>query len=764
MSTATTPTRKQQAEAFLAALFDPDDLVEIRPIECWVDEHRNKRSQPRPGRIWRKPCSLLAEFDILNRLSDPPGYANPYLGVCPRPRPKTGEKKDIEIVRSLWADIDDTKPDEALFRIDEVGLPRPSIAVNSGHGTHVYWLLAEAVRVIDAAVRDRVEGIMKRLREPIRADATQDLSRVLRLPGTWNVKDARNGAPRAPVVLVELNEHRYTLEEIGEYLPPPVAKPPASVARTGRGIVGEDVRELVRKRLEQPTADRSKRDFHVICDLVQTGYAKEVIREMVMTYSKFADRDDGYFDLTFNAAVEAAEQSRSTENIARLCADTGNAARFVLHHRHQVKCCVATGKDYMFDAQRWRVDDTGQMLQLAKRTVLSIFDEAKLAANEDHQKGLAKWAIASQRRERIMAMIALARPELAVTPEQLDADPWAFNVRNGTLDLRTAELRLHSADDLITKLAPVEYQPDAECPLWLSVLRRAFADDEALMRFVQRFHGMALTGDVREQILAIYHGKGGNGKNVILDTITSIMGDYAGEAPPNLLTATKHQEHPTEVADLMGKRLIVASETEDTSQLKLQLVKRLTGNARIKARFMRQDYFEFDRTFKLVLVTNNKPIVNEDGEAAWRRLRLVPFNVVIPKEERDTRLLEKLKPEWPGILAWMVRGCLDWQREGLGEPDAVRKATAAYRDESDLVGQFLDECCETGELSKLWTPSRLLRHEYEKWSDERGVKAIAGKAFAEKLKEHGCVSQAKQVGRGWAGVRLTTVGPDQGEG
>ena len=159
---------------------------------------------------------------------------------------------------------------------------------------------------------------------------------------------------------------------------------------------------------------------------------------------------------------------------------------------------------------------------------------------------------------------------------------------------------------------------------------------------------------------------------------------------------------------------------------------------------MRQDYIEFPRTFKLVLLTNNRPVVNEDGEAAWRRIRLIPFDMTIPPEERDALLTEKLKAEWPGILAWLVRGCLDWQREGLGEPEAVRAATASYRNESDLLGQFFEEVCELGDLASHWTPAVTLRHEFEKWCNERGVPPFAGKTLAEKLRSRGCVAKKKK--------------------
>jgi putative DNA primase/helicase len=351
-----------------------------------------------------------------------------------------------------------------------------------------------------------------------------------------------------------------------------------------------------------------------------------------------------------------------------------------------------------------------------------------------------------------MVAIARSRPGVAVVAEDLDADCWLLNCRNGTVDLRTGALRPHRREDLITKLAPVQFDPRAECPLFDAFLETTFCGDEELIEFVLRLLGICLTGDVREQILPIFHGDGNNGKSVLLDTVAGLMGDYAAEAPPDLLASRRGERHPTELADLLGRRLVVASETEEGSILRLQLVKRLTGDARIKGRFMRQDFFEFERTHKIILVTNNKPVVRENTEAAWRRLRLVLFAHVVPKDKRDKTLLRKLRREWPGILARLVAGCLRWQREGLPEPDAVLVATAEYRSESDEIGQFLADCCVMSPTA--WTPSAALREEYEKWCADRGTRPFVGRAFTGRMRAHGCRPDKQRGARGWLGVGL----------
>jgi len=375
------------------------------------------------------------------------------------------------------------------------------------------------------------------------------------------------------------------------------------------------------------------------------------------------------------------------------CTDFGNAERFVAQAEKDCRYCGGWGKWLIWDSIRWKPDDSFAVVKKAKQVVLSIFNEVQAETDVKRQEWLAKWAIKSQARDRLTALVDLARCERPVAVEDLDSNPWLLNVKNGTLDLRTGELLPHRREDFITKLAPVRYEPAAACPRWDAFLHRIMQGNQNLTRFLQRLAGMCMTGSVSEQYLFIAHGAGANGKSVMLDTLSELLGDYAGEAPPDLFVVRRSEEHPTEIADLCGKRLVVGSETEEGRSLRTQLLKRLTGNSRIKARFMRQDYFEFTRTHKLILVTNNRPKVTENTCAVWRRIRLVPFSVVIPAAEQDKTLVEKLKSEWPGILNWALSGCLEWQHEGLQFPAEVMGATDNYQQEQDVLAEFIDECC-----------------------------------------------------------------------
>ncbi len=465
------------------------------------------------------------------------------------------------------------------------------------------------------------------------------------------------------------------------------------------------------------------------------------------------------FDTGASEKVEV--RSGSEEDLdwmASLATDVGNGARLARRYRDEIRFCHAIGKWYIWDGKRWRLDDRGRIVRLCTSVALSIFDEAKAAPDDDARDRLGKWAVKSQSRNRLTAMAALAQSHVPVTTDELDRDIWLCNCLNGTVYLKTGELRLHHPGDLITKLAPVIYDPEAKCPLFEKFLKEIFDGDQSLIRYVQRWLGYCLSGDITHQLLPIFHGEGQNGKNVLLDTVSAAMGDYAGEAPPELLTVRKHQEHPTEIADLFGLRLAVASETECEAELRLQLVKRLTGNAKLKGRKMRQDYFEFPRTHKLILVTNNLPVVKEDTGAVWRRLRVVPFTVVIPAHKRDNRLLKRLEAEHAGILAWLVRGCVDCLREGLTEPSAVTQATEDLRYGQNSLIQFLRTGCTLAD--GVVTLTSELIEAYEKWCGEHDAQPLKRKAFAALMEKKGC--QRRKMGGQWHWVGVEVRAPEIG--
>jgi putative DNA primase/helicase len=434
--------------------------------------------------------------------------------------------------------------------------------------------------------------------------------------------------------------------------------------------------------------------------------------------------------------------------------DLGNAARLVHRHGHNLRYCWLWRKWLVWDGKRWVKDDTGEVFRLAKETVASIYQEAAAAPDDETRKDLGKHATRSEAGARIKEMVDLARSDVPVMPDELDASPELLNTESGTIDLRTGELREHRREDLLTKIAPTNYRPDASAATWEAFLERVLPGDE-LRAFVQRAVGYSATGDTSEQCMFINHGTGANGKSTFQEAIAAALGDYAMRAPTEMLLAKRSDGVPNDIARLKGARFVSASETEEGRRLAESRIKDLTGQDTVTARFMKAEWFDFAPTHKLWLSTNHKPEIRGTDAAIWRRIRLVPWTVTIPPAEQEKKLPVALRHELPGILAWVVRGCLQWRREGLQAPDEVRKATGEYRAEMDVLAGFLAECCEvdTGH----WEYAKDLYESYKRWCDENGERSEPQRKFGGRLGERR-FERDRGGSRGagiWRGVRLT---------
>jgi putative DNA primase/helicase len=475
---------------------------------------------------------------------------------------------------------------------------------------------------------------------------------------------------------------------------------------------------------------------HKLCD------AKKLVDEM------------GEFGMRRNKPDTQVQTLADQRNSARIeLTDVGNARRLVRLHRDKIRHVSGIGW-YVWDGIRWRLDDTLEIYRLAKETVQAMLEDSAKVVDDAQRRALAKHALASESAVRLRAMVDMAasEPGIAIRAEELDADSWLLNVKNGIIDLRDGTLHPHDPAKLLTKLAPVNYDPAATCPRFDQFLTEIFGVGNELPQYVARLFGMCLTGDTREQILPILWGEGQNGKSTLVGVIMHIMGDYAGLAAESLLMVGRHEEHPCGLADMQGKRIVVASETESAGRLKMQLIKRLTGDETIKARRMRENYYEFPRTHKTILQTNNKPRINENSKAVWRRVKLIPFNVIIPDDKKDPELLRKLKAEASGILNCLIGGCLDWQRHGLGEPPEVMQATDAYREESDPLREFLEERCV--ETPGAWTATGELYTAYTRWCEASGERPVRKNQFGEAMVRSGFEAERRNAGRGWKGIAL----------
>jgi putative DNA primase/helicase len=382
------------------------------------------------------------------------------------------------------------------------------------------------------------------------------------------------------------------------------------------------------------------------------------------------------------------------------------------------------GKWMAWDGKVWRQDNTLRVYDLVRRVCRVASAEAKGAVRQRLASG-----------KTIAAVEKLVRSDRrhAATVEQWDSNPWLLNTPDGVLDLKTGETGPHEADHHMTRITASSV--GGECPLWLAFLAKVTNKSTELCEYLQRVSGYCLTGLTTEHAMFFAYGTGRNGKGVFLNTLAAIMGDYGRISPVGTFTAATYDRHDAELAFLQGARLVTAQETEEGRQWAEARVKSLTGGDPITAHFMRQDYFTFIPQFKLFIAGNHKPGLRNIDEAIKSRFNLVPFEVTIPKNERDIELPEKLRGEWPGILQWAVDGCLAWQRSGLQAPDVVRKATDNYFEAEDSMGLWIAEACLTGEWR--WGSSAELFKSWSAWARTAGEPAVSQKRFGDALESRG---------------------------
>jgi putative DNA primase/helicase len=435
-----------------------------------------------------------------------------------------------------------------------------------------------------------------------------------------------------------------------------------------------------------------------------------------------------------------ADNANIDTNNAPKISEEDLAMQFADTHAAQMRYVALWNKWLIWDNVRWAMDETRMTFSLARDLCR---DQAMMTKGGDRVR------IASAKTRAAVVSLASEDRRLAATVDQWDADIWLLNTPTGVIDLHTGTRRDQRPEDYMTKVTAVA--PDASCPtpLWSKFLATVTNGDGDLASYLARVTGYSLTGSVQEHALFFHYGLGGNGKGVFGKAISGIMGDYHRTAPIETFTASNSDRHPTELAMLRGARLVTATETEEGRRWAESRIKILTGDDKISARFMHQNFFEFVPQFKLMISGNHKPGLHSVDEAIRRRFNLVPFTVTIPKEKRDVTLSNKLKAEWPGILAWMIAGCVQWQKIGLAPPLAVAKATEEYLAAEDTIRQWIDERCRRDR--EAWTAFGVLFESWKRWAEALGEYVGTSKRFSQKLVDQGFFAERRKE-RGFRGV------------
>jgi putative DNA primase/helicase len=434
--------------------------------------------------------------------------------------------------------------------------------------------------------------------------------------------------------------------------------------------------------------------------------------------------------------------------------DTTNAFRLFAKYGTDIRYNAPWKKWLVWNGRYWELDEGYLVHDKGLQMIRGIYTELLKTADYRDRYETEKHAMQSESARRRKAFIEVASwiPDLNVKTDILDPNPWLLNVENGTVDLKTGELREHRQEDMITKIARVTYDKTAGCPIWKTFLMEIMNYNAELIRFVQTAAGWAITGDTSEQSMFILFGTGANGKSTFLNTIMNLLGDYAIATPTETFMKKSGDQITNDIARLRGTRFVTTTEAEQGRRLSEPLIKQITGNDRMTARFLYGEFFNFTPTFKIFMATNHKPVIKGTDYGIWRRIKLIPFTTRIPEEKQDKGLEEKLRGEASGILNWLLEGAKRWTAERLKTPQIITSATDEYRGEMDVIGNFIRERCvqEPGAGIR----ARELFKCYQDWCQDNNEHACSERFLGLRLKEMGLEQKRLSDGRYWKGIKV----------
>lgn len=435
--------------------------------------------------------------------------------------------------------------------------------------------------------------------------------------------------------------------------------------------------------------------------------------------------------------------------------DITNRDFFIKAYSQKIRYCISWNKFLIWNGTCWQIDTRGRVEEMCIDFIHKMYRALRSIDDLQLKILFEKHLVRSENYRRIQGMVGLLKmsKDLKVEDFELDKDHLLFNTPTQTINLRTEKIRDPSNKDLITNKSNFVFQKDAKCPTWNLFLQQIFNKDNDLIHFVQKAMGYALSGDVSEQCLFILWGTGANGKSTFLNVLHHLFGDYARSTMIETFMK-KNSEQSNDLARLKGARLVTTSEIEQGKPLSESLIKTVTGEDELTARFLYGEYFSFKPTFKIFMATNHKPKIRGADNGIWRRIKMIPFTVTILPEQRDKKLTEKLIAENSGILNWLIQGYAMWKKEDLEDPDAVRQANEEYRMDMDAVGTFVNDCLELDAALQWRLHTKILYETYIKWCAKNNERVMSQKWLGLRMSEKGFKRLSSNGQRYWLGLAV----------
>lgn len=710
-------------QAFLTTIFLADDVIEFRPL---------KLAESRWGRLADLP-NIVPWLVTLNEAGK-----QIYFGANPRKQYGGSKASDVRLARCLFADFDNNATHEdAVTRITIAGLPSPTVVVRTGGGVHCWWVLAEPLS--DLGVW---KSRMKAMIATLGSDTTvHDNPRIMRLPGFVNHK-----YPNKPLAeIVELDQTRvYRWEDMV----------PRSMA--------ESSREFLHQGALLPGKKRRETIFTVACDLRARGWALSDAEKAIMRVVPSLDLPaEDVADLPRQISNAFSQQRTPLgSKLATAVSDTGvvkglpadasnvhkretqtdaGLSKRLCHDGRDRFLWVADRRIWMrWDGCRWVDDpDGGEPRRVAKSIAAALWAEA----GPDASAAVIKFCRDAASRRGIDAATALAKsePGVEVTADGFDTCPYSVNCKNGTLDLRTMSLRPHDPVARMSKLSPIVFDASAQCPGWLRFVTEVMLGDEEMTAYLQRSLGIALCGDVSEQVCWCHWGEGSNGKSLLFSVLAQILGDYAAPIPADILVTTAgERDREKSVARLVGRRLCYAQEPDDGGKLAEGSLKAITGGDHLTARVEYERARRVVPTWHVHVCMNRLPQVRGTDYGLWRRLHVVRWGRTFgPEEQRPrTEIEHELLAEAAGIFNWLCDGFVAWRQGGLRPPPAVLSWTERYRQFSDSVTRWLASD-EVEREDGAETPASDLFEAYCRFCEQEGCPAVTQSMFGRSLEGRG---------------------------